>query len=270
MSSNESLNSLAESITSAARENKIEDLQSLLEKWESPDLKPLQKALIAALRQGHVGPANLLLDRGCRCSFHETRAALHGCHIAIFECMLQHGWDVDFSLDYQGDALTCSLLFAPTPDLPRWLLEHGADPNANPRSDPVCSTALEAACSRPSIPADVVSLLLKHGAVGDLALVVAAWHGNVEALRVLLDEGGEAFGIDVIPQAEDPDWARQEGWGTALHGAAAKGEMACVEFLLRRGARTDVRNGAGLTPEQTAEHFEHKECADALRRSPSA
>lgn len=190
--------------------------------------------------------------------------------MAIFECMLQHGWDVNFSLDHQGDALICSLLFAATPDLPRWLLEHGADPNANPRSDPVCSTALEAACSRPSIPADIVRLLLKHGAMGSLALLVAAWNGNVEALRVLLDEGGGVFGIDVIPEAENPDWALKEEWGTALHGAAAKGEMASVEFLLSKGARTNIRNGAGSTPEQTAEHFEHKECADALRRAPSA
>lgn len=271
MSSNESLNSLADSITSAARENRVEDLQNLLGKWESSDREPLQRALNAALQQGHVGPANLLLDRGCYCGFQETEAALKGGHkIAIFQCMLQHGWDIDFSLDHRGDALVCSLLFAATAELPRWLLEHGADPNANPRSDPVCSTALEAACSRPSIPADIVSLLLKHGAMGSLAGLVAAWNGNVDALRVLLDEGGEVFGIDVIPEAENPDWALKEEWGTALHGAAAKGEMACVELLLSRGARTDIRNGAGFTPEQTAEHFEHKECADSLRKFPSA
>lgn len=267
MSSNESLNSLAEAITSAARENKVEDLQSLLEKWESPDREPLQRALTTALKRGHVGPTNLLLDRGCYCGFRETQAAMQGgFKIAIFECMLQHGWDVSFSLDHRGDVLICSLLFAATPDLPRWLLEHGANPNANPRSDPVCSTALEAACSRPSVPADIVNLLLKHGATGSLAVLVAAWNGNVDALRVLLDHGGEVFGIDMIPEAYNPDWALEKYWGTALHGAAAKGEMACVEFLLSRGAKTDVRNGAGLTPEQTAEHFEHKECADALMR----
>lgn len=271
MSSNESPNSLAATIISAARENKVEDLRGLLGKWEFPDREPLQRALNAALKQGHVGPVNLLLDRGCYCRFAETQAALQGgLKVAIFECMLQHGWDVNFSLDHRGDVLICSLLFADTPDLPRWLLEHGADPNANPRSDPVCSTALEAACSRPSVPADIVSLLLKHGAMGSLALLVAAWKGNLEALRVLLDEGKETFGIDVIPEAGNPDWALNEYWGTALHGAAAKGEMACVEFLLSRGARTDIRNGAGLTPEQTAEHFKHKECANALRRFSSA
>lgn len=68
-------------------------------------------------------------------------------------------------------------------------------------------------------------------------MLVAAWNGNVEALRVLLDEGGGVFEIDEIPEAEDPDWALKEDWGTALHGAAARDEMACVAFLLSRGAR---------------------------------
>lgn len=176
MASNESTSSLVQSITSAAKENKVEDLQYLLGDWDSPDPEPLQTALNAALRRGHAGPANLLRERGCYCGFRETQAALIGGRkIEIFECMLQHGWDVNYSLDHRGDASVCSLLFAATPDLPRWLLEHGADPNENPRSDPVCSTALEAACSRPSMPAaDTVSLLLKHGARGELAMLVAA------------------------------------------------------------------------------------------------
>lgn len=181
--------------------------------------------------------------------------------------MLQHGWDVNFSLDHRGDALVCSLLFAATPDLPRWLLEHGADPNENPRSDLLCSTALEAACTRPSLPADIVRLLLQHQARGDLTMLVAAWNGNVEALRVLLDEGGDEFDIDAIPEAENPDWALKEGWGTALHAAAAKGEMGCVAFLLSRSARTGIRNGAGLTPEQIAERFQQHECAHVIKQA---
>lgn len=83
---------------------------------------------------------------------------------------------------------------------------------------------------------------------------------------MLLDEGAELFDIDAIPEALNPDWALNEDWGTALHGAASKGEIDCIVFLVSRGARTDIRNGAGLTAEQTAEHFQHKECADLLRR----
>lgn len=181
--------------------------------------------------------------------------------------MLQHGWDINFSLDHRGDALICALLFKETPDLARWLLEHGADPNENPRSHPLVSSALEAACSRPNTPPEMISLLLRRGALGPAAMLVAASKGNLEALRVLLDEADGVFGIDAVPAAENPDWEGDEDWGTALHAAAAEGQLACITFLLERGARTDIRNAAGLTPRQTAEHFGHVACAETLKEA---
>lgn len=167
----------------------------------------------------------------------------------MFECMLQHGWDVNESLDHRGDALICALLFKETPDLARWLLAHRADPNSNPRSDPVVSSALEAACSRPSTPPEMVSLLLRHGAVGPYAMLVAAWNSSVEPLRVLLDEAGELFDIDAISAAVNPDWERCEEWGTPLHAAAAKGDLPYITLLLERGARRDIRNASGADAE---------------------
>lgn len=267
MPSTSSPRSLADSIQSAAHENQCDELQQLLDQWESPDLEPLQPALCAALRQGHVDAANLLLHSKCQCYFAATEAALAGGHIPIFECMLQHGWDINYSLDHRGDVLICALLFKDTPDLARWLLAHGADPNWNPRSHPVVSSALEAACWRPSIPPEIVSLLLRRGAVGPSAMLVAASSGNTEALRVLLDEAAELFDIDAIPAAENPDWEREEDWGTPLHAAAAKGELPCITLLLERGARRDIRNASGRTPRQTAEHFEHLACAEALKEA---
>lgn len=259
--------SLADSIQSAAHDNQCDELQQLLDQWESPDLEPLQPALCAALRQGHVDAANLLLDRGCYCYCKATEAALAGGHITIFECMLQHGWDINFSLDHRGDVLICALLFKDKPDLARWLLAHGADPNCNPRSHPTVSSALEAACSRPETPPEIISLLLRHGAVGPYAMMVAAQRGNVVGLRVLLDEAGELFDIDAIPEPENPDWETDEAWGTPLHSAAASGELPCITLLLERGARRDVRNAAGLTPRQTAEHYGHLACAEALKEA---
>lgn len=84
---------------------------------------------------------------------------------------------------------------------------------------------------------------------------------------MLLDEAGELFDIDAIPAAVNPDWERGEEWGTPLHAAAAKGDLPCITLLLERGARRDVRNASGLTPRQTAEHFGHLECAEALKEA---
>ncbi|KAK7743242.1 hypothetical protein SLS53_004327 [Cytospora paraplurivora] len=259
--------SLADSIKSAAYNNQYDKLQQLLAQWKSSDLEPLQPALCAALQQGHVDTANLLLDRGCQCHWKATEAAMRGGHIPIFECMLQHGWNINYSLDHRGDTLILALLFQNTPDLARWLLDHGADPNENPRSHPIVSSALEAACSTPSNPAEIISLLLRRGAMGPLAMLVAAWNSNVVALRVLLDEAGELFKIDAIPVASDPEWEGNEEWGTPLHGAAAMGELPCITFLLERGARTDIRNACGRTPRQTAEHFGHLACVEALKEA---
>lgn len=265
MPSTSSRTSLAELMQSAAHDNRCNELQQLLAQWASPDLKPLEPALCAALRQGHVEAANLLLHRGCLCYFAATQAALAGGHIPIFECMLQNGWDINFSLDHRGDALICALLFKETPDLARWLLAHGADPNWNPRSDPVVSSALEAACSRPEVPPEIVSLLLKRGAIGPAAMLVAASSGNVEALRVLLDEASALFDINAIPVAVNPDWEGKPDWGTPLHSAAARGELACITLLLGRGATRDIRNASGRTPRQTAQHFGQLACVGALK-----
>lgn len=267
MSSSAPLTTLAALIRSAAHENRCKDLQHLLDEWKSANVEPLQPALVAAFRQGHVGPANLLLSRGCECGFDATGAALSGGHIPIFECMVQHGWDVNYCLDHRGDVLISTLRFYPTMDLSRWLLEHGADPNCNSGSDPLGSTALDAACSRKQVPPEMVSLLLQHGAKVNFAMLIAAWKGNVEALRVLLDESG-AFDIDAIPGPCGTEWDQEERWGTALHAAASQGEMDCVRFLLDRGARRDIRNAAGRTPIETAEHFEQLECVAALKELP--
>ncbi|PSR82480.1 ankyrin repeat-containing domain protein, partial [Coniella lustricola] len=182
-------------------------------------------------------------------------------HIPVFECMVKHNWDINYSLDHRGDALICALKFH-APELARWLLEHGADPNANLGSDPLAGTALEVACSA-RCPRDIISLLIHKGAdiEGSISMLVAAWVGHNEALSILLDGGAD---IDTIPKASSSDLLLEEYWGTPLHGAAAKGQSETVRFLLNKGARKDILNNAGRTPIETAEHFGHVACASIL------
>ena len=59
--------------------------------------------------------------------------------------------------------------------------------------------------------------------VGTGPLIVAAGHGHVDMVRVLLDAGADINAADA------------SGW-TALHAAAAKGDRATVVLLLERGA----------------------------------
>ncbi|MEM1067347.1 MAG: acyltransferase family protein [Planctomycetota bacterium] len=66
-------------------------------------------------------------------------------------------------------------------------------------------------------------------------LAVAAWHGNVEVMAYLLDEGA-----DISAPSGDGS--------TALHGAAFFGRVEAVELLMNRGADINQKNNNGETP----------------------
>lgn len=81
----------------------------------------------------------------------------------------------------------------------------------------------------------------------------------------MLQDGAGAALMDAVPASLQYDIVLDtDYWGTPLHGAAAKGNVKCVELLLAKGANKEIRNGAGRTPKQTAEKLGHSECARLL------
>ena len=72
-----------------------------------------------------------------------------------------------------------------------------------------------------------------RGAFDDYPLhKVAAW-GDIEAVRVLMDNGA-----DINASGEDGD--------TPLHRAIAAGRMRLAQFLVSRGADMTIRNRYGI------------------------
>lgn len=107
-------------------------------------------------------------------------------------------------------------------------------------------------------PGDAARLL--PGADGPsrhAALALAAQHGHVEIVRLLLDAGED-------PSRYNP--AGHHGHSTPMHQAALAGHAAVVRLLVERGARLDVRDTVFKgTPLAWAVHGGRTEVADYLR-----
>ena len=98
--------------------------------------------------------------------------------------------------------------------------------------------------------------LLDAGAVPedpDELVRFASQEGDAELLQRLLAD---------LPVAMD---AQDAHGNTALHHAADGGELATCTLLLDAGARCDVPNHKGHTPQLLARRVGHTECAELLR-----
>ncbi|KQP03384.1 ankyrin repeat domain-containing protein [Methylobacterium sp. Leaf93] len=86
---------------------------------------------------------------------------------------------------------------------------------------------------------------------GDSLLMLAAYNGQVETTRLILDNGG------------DPELSNDRGQ-TPLAGAAFKGDMAIVELLLEKGATIDGTGTGTRTALMTAAMFNRTEMVELL------
>ena len=81
--------------------------------------------------------------------------------------------------------------------------------------------------------------------------MLAAYHGQVEATRVLLEAGAEPDRYNDMAQ-------------TPMGGAAFKGFLPIVELLLAHGARPDFAPPGGKTPLMFAAMFNRREIVELL------
>jgi len=86
---------------------------------------------------------------------------------------------------------------------------------------------------------------------GDSLLMLAAYNGQAETARAILEHGG------------DPELANDRGQ-TPLAGAAFKGDRAMAELLLAHGALVDGTGDGTRTALMTAAMFDRLEIIDLL------
>jgi ankyrin repeat protein len=159
----------------------------------------------------------------------------------------------------------------------RWLLEHGADPNAVPSTDRD-GDILTIAAERSSLA--IVRLLVEHGADvrGTRALHIAAGATNpeiggkvsatrLEVMGILLDAGADVNEMEMDPKGRRSGRRQRTSYtGTPLHYAIQFGTLAAVEYLLARGAGPMAPAWSGHTALRAAEMVERQDVIDVLRK----
>ncbi|WP_428267644.1 ankyrin repeat domain-containing protein, partial [Haliangium sp.] len=78
----------------------------------------------------------------------------------------------------------------------------------------------------------------------------------------------EMTAATLLANGADPN-AREPGASSALHAAAARGSLALVEMLIRKGARVEARDDGGHSAHALAERGGHATVAELLARHHS-
>ena len=128
----------------------------------------------------------------------------------------------------------------------------------------------------------------KNSYDGSTALNHAAWHGHMEIVQLLLENGANtnakrndgwaplhdaaAQGHEEIAELLIANGAdintKDDGERTPLYAAAGKGQKNIVEILIAKGADVNAisKDGRGYTPLDLAIHYKRAETADLLRK----
>jgi ankyrin repeat protein len=169
----------------------------------------------------------------------------------LIRALVEKGADINKIYSEEGTPLVYAIR-KPSVAQVKILLECGAKPDIPVRDIyPLCFAVLS---NKP----ELVRLLLEHGAEIEQtnerslsALHMAAQIKNADILDVLLEAGA------------DPNFSYYGS--TALHAAAAVGNLKSARKLLAKGANPALLDSAGKTAAQIAEEKHLPELAAALR-----
>ena len=189
-------------------------------------------------------------------------AACDSGSVAIFRVLLDNGMDVDQYLELGGSPLV-SACRGGNVELAKFLLDSGADPNNGYCNGDYESLVWAITGSNASL--DIVNLLLARGTVvkGTGALIAAAEHGNLGAVKLLLTHGERTGDLDLeeVEEYGTYDHRKADDQGTALYKAAVEGHSEIVDILLEKGADARFRDAKGRSVADVAREKGHGDVA---------
>ena len=149
--------------------------------------------------------------------------------------------DAGFEINYSHDGTTGGPLIWATLTghvlLAEYLLDNGADVNRDRQLG--VYNPLSTAAQKNNIA--MLELFIGRGAQIDRsgALIVAAGHGNLEAVRCLVSHGAD---INLIRKCDTDLYTRTDEEESALHKAVKGGHEDVVIFLIESGAQLGLTN----------------------------
>ncbi|KAL8908083.1 MAG: hypothetical protein Q9171_005601 [Xanthocarpia ochracea] len=220
---------------------------------------PLKAMALKAAENGHADILELCIDQGADVSDLKLEAAEASDQV-LKVLITKAGLDVNQDWETGGDMLI-NAVWERKFDFTKWLLEHGADPNSGHLMAD-STTALTAAAQQGRI--DLSELLVQHNATlsGSGALAGAAENKHIDMVRWLLDRGAE---IDETGIHDYGDRRKKEYEGTALHKAAANGDVEMAKLLVERGANLHIKDPMDRTPLMRALGKNQREVAEYFR-----
>ncbi|KAL8724748.1 MAG: hypothetical protein Q9181_006692 [Wetmoreana brouardii] len=213
-----------------------------------------------AASEGHADTIRILLDQGVNVEAvdQSRRTPLHLAawkgHADTVKILLDRGADVEAVNQYRRSPLHLAALDGHAGAI-RILLDRGADNEAVDlsRRTPLYTAACEG-------HADAVRILLDTGTnpaisdyTGDTSLHAAASNGHLKTVILLLEHLRDVTVLrdsDTDPTAALATWSNSKNFlmeRTPLHLAAAGHHSDVIDYLLRRGADVNIRDGWGLT-----------------------
>lgn len=158
----------------------------------------------------------------------------------VYKTVIAAGFEINYNHD---GTIGGPLIWATLTNhlvLAEYLLDHGADVNSDRQFG--VYTPLSTAAQKNNIA--MLELFIRHGAQIDRsgALIVAAGHGNLEAVRCLVYYGAN---INLIRMGDTDLYTKIDEEESALHKAVKGGHEDVVVFLVENGAELGLRNIEG-------------------------
>ncbi|KAL8655654.1 MAG: hypothetical protein Q9210_000764 [Variospora velana] len=214
---------------------------------------------LKAAQNNHAAILELCIDEGAALSDLDLEDETESDE--ILKVLITKGLlDINKDLETGGDMLI-NAVWELKYNFTAWLLEHGAEPNSGHLMADSTS-AITAAAERGRT--DFSQLLVEHGATvsGSGALAAAAGNKHFAMVQWLLDQGAD---VDEIGVHDYGDRRKLTHEGTALHKAAANGDVEMAKLLIARGVKLQVKDPLQRTPLMRALEEKQEEAAAYLR-----